>query len=122
MTNQLQEIRLRLLDLHRALIAVAREDHERLNGRMTGAAFWEVLTNDPAFAWLRPLTAFIVTMDEMLDSKTPLLPADRVECVLQARQLLAPAESGNEFQRRYADALQQSPEVVVAHAAVMRAL
>jgi hypothetical protein len=120
--SQLDDVRLRLLDLHRALLAVEREDYERLNGRVTGAAFLQALTGDPAFAWLRPLTALIVTMDEMLEAAAELNEGDRVDGIAHVRALLSPDENGNAFQRRYADALQQSPHVLLAHGEVMRVL
>ena len=118
--DQLNTVRLRLLELHRVLLAVEREDFERLHGRVTGAAFLQALTGDPAFAWLRPLTALIVTLDEMLEAE--LAEADRVDGITRIRALLTPDENGNEFQRRYADALQLSPHVLLAHGAVMKAL
>ncbi|KAF0245364.1 MAG: hypothetical protein FD180_1679 [Planctomycetota bacterium] len=120
--SQLEIVRLRILDLHRALLAVEREDYERLHGRVTGTAFLQALTGDPAFAWLRPLTSLIVTLDEMLEAAADLAESDRVDGIAHIRALLAPDENGNEFQRRYADALQQSPHVLLAHGAVVRAL
>ena len=46
----------------------------------------------------------------------------REHCVAQIRKLLKPAAGATEFHRRYAEALQQSPDVVVAHGKAMRAL
>jgi hypothetical protein len=116
--DQLNTVRLHLLELHRVLLALEREDYERQHGRVTGAAFLQVLTGDPAFAWLRPLTSLIVTLDEMLEAE--LNEADRVDGITRIRALLTPDENGDAFQRRYADALQQSPHVLLAHGAVMR--
>ena len=120
--DQLNTVRLLLLELHRVLLAVEREDFERLHGRVTGASFLQALTGDPAFAWLRPLTALILTLDEMLETVPDLNEGDRVDGVARIRALLTPDENGDVFQRRYADALQQSPHVLLAHGAVMRAL
>ncbi|MEK7468833.1 MAG: hypothetical protein AAB074_15775 [Planctomycetota bacterium] len=118
--DQLNTVRVHLLELHRLLLAVEREDYERVHGRVTGATFLNVLTSDPAFAWLRPLTSLILTLDEMLEAE--LTEADRVDGITRIRAFLAPDENGNEFQRRYADALQQSPHVLLAHGVVMKAL
>jgi hypothetical protein len=118
--DQISTVRLRLLELHRVLLAVEREDYERLHGRVTGAAFLNVLTTDPAFAWLRPMTSLIVTLDDMLEAN--LTEVDRVDSITRIRAFLTPDENGDAFQRRYADALQQSPDVLLAHGAVIRAL
>jgi hypothetical protein len=40
----------------------------------------------------------------------------------QARILLLPSESGSEFQRKYFAAVQQSPEVLLAHSEFARVL
>jgi hypothetical protein len=41
---------------------------------------------------------------------------------VQIRKLLRPAAEGEGFQRKYAEAMQRSPEVVVAHGRAIRAL
>jgi hypothetical protein len=120
--HRLDTVRLRLLELHRLLIALEREDYERLHGRVSGAAFLRVLTTDPAFGWLKPMTAMILALDDMLEAGADLTDADRLDAIARVRALLAPDESGSEFQRRYADALQQSPHVLMAHGEVMKAL
>jgi hypothetical protein len=40
----------------------------------------------------------------------------------RAKTLLAPSESGTQFQKNYFLALQQSPDVVLLHSEVMRLL
>ena len=120
--NHIQAVRTHLLDLHKALLDMERQDYERLNGQVTAAAFLGVLTSDPAFAWLRPMTTLIVTFDDMLDDEASLQKADRIDALERIRAFLAPDENGNEFQRRYSDALQQSPHVLLAHGVLMRLL
>ncbi len=120
--DQLKTVRLLLLELHRLVLAVEREEYERQHGRVNGAAFLRVLTTDPAFLWLKPMTAMILAMDDMLDAADDLQAADRVDAIERVRALITPDESGSEFQRRYADVLQQSPHVLLAHGAVLKAL
>ena len=98
-----------------------RADYEKARGRLSDGEFLDVLINDPAFAWLSALTALIVRLDELLEDG-PVHSADTADCVAHIRKLLKPDASGSEFQRKYADALQRSPEVVVAHGKTMRAL
>jgi hypothetical protein len=112
----MNELRLRLLDLHKALVDREREDYERTRGRLSDGEFLKALIDDPAFAWLAPLTALIVRLDELAEAALPAQYAGEV------RRLLKPDEGGTPFQRRYHDMLQKSPEALVAHGAVMRAL
>lgn len=109
-------LRQRLLDLHKALIEAERRDHEKTLGRLSGGEFLEALIKDPVFAWLAPLTGAIARLDEMADEGQAQVEAKPI------RDLLAAREGQSDFQRRYADFLQRSPEVLVAHGAVLRAL
>jgi len=105
-----------LLDLHKALVDAEREDYERGRGRMTDGEFLKVLIDDPAFAWLGPLTALIVRLEEIESAEVPK------EFIAELRRLLKPAEVGPAFQRKYNELLQKRPEALVAHGAVMRTL
>jgi hypothetical protein len=117
----LRDVRHHLLDLHRALVDAERQDYERSRGRLSDGEFLDALINDPVFAWLSALTALIVRLDELLEEE-PVPAASSADCVAHIRKLLKPDASGSDFQRRYAERLQRSPEVVVAHGKTMRAL
>lgn len=101
-----------LLDLHRALVAAEREEYERSRGRLADPKFLDALLNDPALRWLAPLTALVARLDEPAEADT--LP--------EIRALLKPDPEGHEFQRRYAEALQRSADVAVAHGRTISAL
>lgn len=109
----MNELRRRLLELHKALVDVERESYERGRGRMTDGEFLKALIDDPAFAWLAPLTALIAGLDE---DEVP------VEHKAELKRLLKPDELGSAFQRRYHEILQRSPDALVAHGAVVRLL
>lgn len=114
----LVELRHQLLTLHRALLDAARIAFEREHGRVSAGAFLGQVISAPELAWLQPLTALVVALDEALE--TP--EADSAPELAAIRELLLPRPDGSEFERHYAAALQAAPEVVLAHAAVMRAL
>jgi hypothetical protein len=61
-------------------------------------------------------------MDEALDAKEPLTEAVVAAEVKEANLLLAPSEIGEGFAHHYFDALQRDPDVVIAHADVMKLL
>lgn len=119
--RQLEALRHAVLHLHKALVDDAREQVERAEGRLTPHQFLERLMHDPALAWLSPMSQLIVAMDEWLDA-ADAEAATAAELAAELRGLLAPDAAGDAFQREYADRLQQSPAVVLAHAATLRVL
>jgi hypothetical protein len=113
-------LRSKLLELHRELVEVDRLMYERVHGRITPADLLDNLLHHPAFVWLRPLSALIAEADATRDPETA--EADARAWRNAVRTLLTADPDGAEFQRRYAERLQQSPGVVMAHAAVIEAL
>jgi hypothetical protein len=82
----------------------------------------QLLTNDPWFAWLHPLSLLIVAMDEALDPKAKIpLTAESVQALVKrTSEMLVASETGEGFARHYFDALQRDPDVVMAHAAAAK--
>jgi hypothetical protein len=117
----LQELRDALLDLHKTLIDSERAVYEASVGPIQSPHhFFQLLSSDPWFAWLRPVSQLIVAMDEALDAKDPLT-SDGVDTLMKESVfLLLPAEKGGEFGERYMAALQRDPHVVLAHAQVAK--
>ena len=114
---RLQQLRNALLDLHKTLVDSERVSYEQTMGTIPSPGhFLQLLTRDPWFAWLHPLSELIVAMDEALDGKEPLMIAGADALVRQTRQLLVASEAGDGFSKHYYDALQRDPDVVLAHA------
>jgi hypothetical protein len=121
--KRLAAIRHAMMHLHRALLESERVRYERLNGRVgSNADFLQLALHDPWFAWLRPMSALIVAMDERMDPDAePGVPAPE-SLMEQARELMRADEEGGDFPSHYHDALQRDPAVVMAHASVQRLL
>jgi hypothetical protein len=119
--KRLEGVRLALLTLHKALVDSERITYEKIVGTVQSPNhFLHLLTTDPWFAWLQPLSQLIVSMDEALDAKEPLTAAVVEAEIKEAQRLLAPSESGEGFSHHYFDALQRDPDVVLAHRAVTK--
>ena len=117
MSHRLLELRNALLDLHKALVDSERVSYEKTIGAIPSPHhFLQLLTRDPWFAWLHPLSQLIVAMDEALDEKEALTSAGIDALVNQTRLLLVASEDGDGFSKHYFDALQRDPDVVLAHA------
>ena len=119
----LQDVRGRLLQLHKALLEDARAAYELDRGRVgSNANFLQLVINDPWFAWLHSLSGLVVRIDEALEHDSPASQSDAAALLEQVEQLLTASETGEGFQRRYYDALQRQPAVVLAHGDVRRVL
>ena len=114
--EQLTKVRTVLLRLHKTLLDFEREGYERERGKIDNSyAYLQVVMSDPWFAWLRQLSELIVEMDELLAAKETPKESTAQALIKQTGILLTPSESGSEFQKKYFTAMQQSPEVVLAH-------
>lgn len=123
MSHRLPELREALLKLHKALVDSERVTYEQTLGPITSPNhFLQLLTTDPWFAWLHPLSELVVTIDETLDALEPPTPPVADALVQQARTLLVASQTGEGFAKHYDDALQRDPDVVLAHGEVAKLL
>jgi hypothetical protein len=114
--QQLLSVRTVLLRVHKTLLDFEREGYERDHGKLGNSyQFLQLVMNDPWFAWLRQLSELIVEMDELLAAREAPGENTGLALIRQASILLTPNEAGGEFQRKYFAAMQQSPEIVLAH-------
>lgn len=119
--QHLTQIREALLHLHKTLLQSEKASYEVAMGKISSPYhFLQLLTNDPWFAWLAPVTHLITAVDEMLDAKGPLTVTGVEAVVHQAKNLLVATEVGEGFSRHYDEALQRNPDVVFAHAAAAK--
>ncbi len=123
--DDLQALRLPLLALHKAVLGAERRTLERVHGELSGAQFLQIVSDPLRYGWLQPFSALILAIDETLDVKdgdedneiaTPGELFDR------GRELLLPPKADTPFGRRYVSLMQREPELVLAHAAVVRLL
>ena len=124
--DSLKQLRQALLRLHKMLLDLERRGYERARGRITNSyEFLQLVLKDPWFDWLHRMSELIVQIDETLDSRDtehPTTDEDAQALIARAKSLLTPTESGSEFQKNYFLSLQQSPDVVLVHAELMRLL
>lgn len=92
------ELRKALLILHKALIDSERVGFEKAIGTITSPNhFFRLLTGDPWFAWLHPLSRLIVAWDEALDD-APLTVTGVDELISESgAACLSPPNMGKGF-------------------------
>jgi catechol 2,3-dioxygenase len=120
--SKLRELRTRLLHLHKVLLEDARAAYELDRGRVGSVGnLLQLVINDPWFAWLHALSELVVRIDQTLEESLST-DGDATALIDQVGRLLTASEDGEGFARRYYEALQRQPAVVLAHADVRRVL
>lgn len=121
--ERLTDLRNGLLGLHKTLLDSERAIYERDIARISSAGeLLQLVMYDPWFAWLHELSELVVWIDEALDAEIPPDGPEAERLITQARELVAPREDGTGFAKRYFDALQRDPDVVLAHAKMRKVL
>ena len=116
---RLAELRTRLLALHKALLDDAKAAYEMDRGRIASAgALLQLVIHHPWFAWLHHISELVVRIDVMTAADAKATEPDAKALLEQVDRLLRPVETGDTFARRYYEAIQRQPAVVLAHGAV----
>ncbi|MDX6713043.1 MAG: hypothetical protein QOH96_4059 [Blastocatellia bacterium] len=119
----LKESRNRLLRLHKVLLDRERANYEKEHGRVDRSHdLLQLVINHEQFAWLHALSELVVRVDEMLDMDEPITESDGTALLDEVRQLLKPTEEGTGFGKKYYDAMQDDPNIVLAHADIVKLL
>lgn len=108
-----------LLAQHKVLIDNDRQQYEAVFGPVPTGRFVQLLTEDPWFRWLDPLSRLIVAIDEWMEQTPPVADAG-IALADEAAKLFRNADA--EFGERYRLALQQAPDAVLGQSQVVAAL
>lgn len=120
---QLDQLSRALLRLHKTLLDGERVAYERVHGRInSNGEFLHLLLGHAWFAWLRQLSQSMAKLDELAEDQDGSASDAITDLIASMRSLLTPSEAGEGFGRRYYDALQRDPDVVLAHAFVRELL
>ncbi|MBD2076602.1 hypothetical protein H6F86_22485 [Phormidium sp. FACHB-592] len=120
--QRLSELRLKLLRLHKLLLEAERVAYEQVQGQVSRGELLQLVISHDQFAWLHRLSQIIVQIDELQQADEPISLETIATFLVDVRTLLTPSESGDDFATKYDAALQQNPDVVLAHADVVTLL
>ncbi|MDB9524459.1 hypothetical protein PN498_00540 [Oscillatoria sp. CS-180] len=119
--EKLIKLRPLLLKLHKSLLDAEQDSYERVHGPITSKGeLFRLVIGDEWFEWLRPISQFIVRIDETTKSKQPVSPNQLHALLAEARDLI-PLESADDSETvvRYQRAVQNRPEIAMMHADMM---
>jgi hypothetical protein len=121
--QSLKEVRLNLLRLHKALLHLERDAYEETYGSIKSKGeFLQLVLNDDWFSWLRPMSQFIVQVDDVLHARDPVSARQINELLAEAKTLVNPNQDGTNLEQRYFSAIQRDPEIALMHAEITRLL
>ena len=118
--QKLVALRQALLRLHKSLLEMERRAYEKEHGSVSTGELFRLVVDDPQFTWLHNISEFVVRNDENLASEEGVTDTDSFVDISLARKIFAPTESGDGFQKKYFDAIQRDPAVVMEHAELVR--
>lgn len=118
--EKLVALRSALLRLHKTLIDMERRTYEKEFGAVNVGEFFRLVVDHPQFAWLHNISEFVVRIDETLTGEAQVVPADAETAVALARKMFTPTAHGDVFQKKYFDAIQHDPNVVMEHGELAR--
>lgn len=112
-----------LLRQHKFLMDVEKLSYEQTHGTIPSSSqLLNLLISHDHFAWLRDISTLVAKIDETLDSKKPLPDEAASTLIIEIKRLLIAKEEGEGFGKRYFDAMQASPDAIVAHGEMIRLL
>ncbi len=121
--KRLRAVRHSFLRLHKALLESERESYEQHYGPIPNTGeFFRLVIGDEWFDWLRPMSQFIVQIDELFAAKEPLQLEQVMALLEQAPVLLRAGETGAIAEQRYYQAIHRSPDIAFMHAELLNLL
>ncbi len=118
--QKLVALRESLLGIHKTLLEMERRAYEKEHGSVTTGELFRLVVDDAHFSWLHNISEFVVRLDETLAGKEGVSDGDTRGAIALARKLFAPSAAGDSFQKKYFDAIQNDPAVVMEHAELAR--
>ena len=118
--KKLRDLNVRMIRLHKVLLDRQHEAYVRDYGPVMPAQLLQLVLTSEQFAWLRPLSELMARIDEAVDDRET--SRTTVDGLFREVHGLLRSNRQGAFETRYRDALQESPDVVIAHADVVRAL
>lgn len=108
--------------LHKALIDATQREYEKTHGRISNPyQLFSIVANDPAFAWLQPMTRAIVELEDVAGRPLPVPVEADVKQSRETFQKLLTAP-GEPFATHYQELVQKSPDVAVEDGRFVAAL
>lgn len=119
----LSELRDQLLNLHKALLEYQKHIYESTVGPVRDPNhYYSLVLNDASFSWLRELSALVVSIDEIFESKEPASEEKTQQIATYTKGLLTATGSNSTFEQNYTQAIQKDPHIALLHGKLLQSL
>lgn len=112
--HQLKHLSKTFLRLHKTLLQAAKFEYEAQNGAITTVnQYFQLVLDDPHFAWLRKMSSLIALIDEATSLRRPATEAEAQALLSEAKLLLFFEDADEDFNNRFQSALQNNSDAVI---------
>jgi len=103
-----------MLRLHKTLLDAAKLEYEAINGRIANVnQYFQLVIDDPHFAWLRKISSLIALIDEAVSVRRPATEAEARGLRNEAQLLLNFQDADKQFNEKFQLALQNNTGAVL---------
>lgn len=114
--EQLKKLALILRHLHSSLLDAVKLDYENQHGSIKGPLIlFNLVTNDPFFSWLRPLSGQMAALDQLMDEKKDITKTDISKIRTSIELLFQQTNEPSSFSSNYFARLQDFPKIASYH-------
>ena len=117
----LKDLSKAFLRLHKTLLDAAKTEYEAKNGRITSVnVYFQLVIDDPHFAWLRKMSALIALIDEAASVRRPATEIAAQALFDEAKILLNFKDTDEVFNDQLQTALQNNADAVLNYNDVLK--
>jgi hypothetical protein len=114
--RKLKDLSKAFLRLHKTLLDAAKIEYEAKNGRIASVnQYFQLVLDDPHFAWLRKMSSLIALIDEAVSLRRPASETEAQALFAEARMLLNFEEADADFNDKFQTALQKNSDAVLSY-------
>ncbi|MBS1795187.1 MAG: hypothetical protein JSS81_15115 [Acidobacteria bacterium] len=120
---RLKELSRAMLRLHKTLLDAAKIDYEAKHGRISNVnLYFQLVIDDPHFAWLRKISSLIALIDEAVSIRRPATESEAGGLANEARLLMNFQDSDESFNDLFQTALRTNQDAVLGYNEVLKHL
>jgi hypothetical protein len=114
--TKLKDLSKAMLRLHKTLLDAAKLDYEAKNGAIQSVnQYFQLVIDDPHFAWLRKISALIALIDEAVSIRRPATEVEANGLLNEAKILLNFGDADEDFNNKFQTELQKNKDAVLGH-------
>lgn len=114
--DKLKELSKAMLRLHKTLLDAAKAEYEAANGAIQSVnQYFQLVIDDPHFAWLRKISSLVALIDEAVSVRRPATEAEASALMNEAVLLIDFKDADEDFNDKFQNALQKTPDAVIGY-------